>query len=104
DLPEPLLRRVLNANLRTGGADRAAALTTFAKSSAAEPRFRAEAITFLGLWPAPPGRDQVTGLWRPVPERDRSALAEARAALGGVLDELLTGPAEVQVAAAEAAG
>lgn len=104
DLPEPLLRRVLNANLRTGGADRAAALATFAKASPADPRFRAEATTFLGLWPAPPGRDQVTGLWRPVPGRDGSALAEARTALEAVFGDLLDGPPEVQVAAAEAAG
>ncbi|MFN0067576.1 MAG: HEAT repeat domain-containing protein, partial [Limisphaerales bacterium] len=103
-LPEAAVRRAINANLRAGGADHAAALAQFAKLSSAETRHRAEAVTLLGNWPSPSGRDEVTGLWRPLPARDAAAAEEARTALSAAFNDLLAGPAEVQVAAAEAAG
>ncbi|MCC6234109.1 MAG: HEAT repeat domain-containing protein [Verrucomicrobiales bacterium] len=100
-LPTPLLRRVLNANLRAGQPTHATALAQFAARATATEAQRVEALQLLALFPHPPGRDQVTGLWRPLPPRDEPA---ASAALERIFPALLVAPAEVQVAAARAAG
>lgn len=100
-LPPPLLRRVLNANFRAGSAQQAAALAAFAAGSQHPTTARAEAVTLLGRWAAPSGRDTVTGLWRPLAARDP---APARAALMDRLPSLLAGPEVLQVETALAAG
>jgi quinoprotein glucose dehydrogenase len=38
---------------------------------------RAEAVTMLGEWAAPSGRDRITGLWRPLDKRDPKIAADA---------------------------
>ena len=48
-----------------------------ATSSSVADALRAEAITVLGEWAKPAGRDHVTGLWRPLPERDAKVAATA---------------------------
>jgi quinoprotein glucose dehydrogenase len=98
---EPLLRRVLNANLRVGGSANAEALARFAADGSAPEAARAEAIRHLAQLASPSGRDQITGLWRPLPDRGGRAAANA---LVSHLRELLSGPAAVQAEAATAAG
>jgi len=72
-----LLRRVINANYRLGASNNAAALVAFASTSPARESLRAEAITLLGEWAKPSGRDRITGLWRPVPERSSQIASNA---------------------------
>ncbi|MFN0068173.1 MAG: PQQ-dependent sugar dehydrogenase, partial [Limisphaerales bacterium] len=83
-----ILRRAVNANFRLGTPAHADALGGFAARTAADSQASAlmhgvaiEALEALALWAQPPGRDRVTGLWRPLPPRDpqpaRSALAAA---------------------------
>ncbi|MGH8021177.1 MAG: c-type cytochrome, partial [Opitutaceae bacterium] len=59
---------------------------------------RAEAIEFLGMWPEPPARDRIVGVYRPVTTQHDSSAAAA--ALESVLPQLLAGdtPDEVQAA------
>ena len=90
DLVTPLVRRIINANYRLGAATNAAALTALATSANIPETLRAEAITDLGDWAKPSGRDNVTGLWRPLPKRDADL---AKKALEPQLVELLRSPA-----------
>jgi quinoprotein glucose dehydrogenase len=76
-LVSPLNRRIVNANFRLGGADNANALVAFANQSAAPSAIRAEAVSVLGDWAKPSGRDNVTGLWRPLDKRDGSVAGRA---------------------------
>ena len=63
------LRRIINAHFRLGAATNAGALAAFA-SSTAPSGVRAEAVQLLGEWAKPSGRDNVSGLWRPLDKRD----------------------------------
>ena len=71
----PLLRRAINANYRVGRNENAAALVAFALNG--RPELAAEALDLLGAWESPSGRDQVTGLWRPIDKRDTQIAAVA---------------------------
>jgi quinoprotein glucose dehydrogenase len=62
----PLLRRVINANLRVGTAECAAALAAMAANPALPPAARLEAVEALAEFPNPEPRDRVIGHWRPV--------------------------------------
>ena len=98
DLPEPVMTRVLNANLRAGSADAAAALAGFARREGGKETFRVEALRMLGTWGEPLGRDRVTGVWRPMQARDP---AVARAAVAPLLPEIMrAAPDAFRVAAA----
>ena len=79
---EALMFRVLNANFRTGTPAAAEALAAFAlRAEAAEP-LRLEALKLLALWPQPPARDRVAGVFRPLPAREAApAVAAVQAAL-----------------------
>jgi quinoprotein glucose dehydrogenase len=93
-------RRVLNANYRLGQAENARRLADFAASDAPD-ALRAEALELLALWPQPPGRDRMVGLWRPLPSRDSAVAAQA---LRKILPQLeSTAPSIVKVAAKKAA-
>jgi quinoprotein glucose dehydrogenase len=74
---DAVLRRVINANYRLGRTNNAIALAGFAATSKAPEHFRSEAIALLGDWEKPSGRDRITGLWRPVPQRDPQIAAAA---------------------------
>jgi len=83
---DPILRRVINANFRLGRQSHAGALAGFAANTNAPDVLRAEALSALGEWPKPSGRDRVTGLWRPLAPREAKVAA---AALQPHLSELL---------------
>lgn len=100
DLPEPLLRRVLNANLRLGGETNAALLASLAVRKSAPEWARSEALRALGQFPEPPGRDLVTGLWRPLAARTSEP---SRAALKKHFATLLQAPDSVAIEAMVAA-
>jgi quinoprotein glucose dehydrogenase len=94
---EPLLRRILNANFRLGAAANAVSLAKCAGRNDTPTAQRAEALQELSDWAKPSGRDQVTGLWRPLPPRDGKAAADA---LRPVLTDILqTAPDNVRIAA-----
>lgn len=69
---EPIMLRALNANFRLGTPAHAAALGAFAGSEAS-PVLRKEALTLLGLWSAPPARDRIVGIFRPLADKTRPA-------------------------------
>jgi quinoprotein glucose dehydrogenase len=98
----PLLRRVINANYRLGTAESAQALARFATVSGMPEPVRIEALQLLEQWAKPSGRDQVVGLWRPLPERDPNLAADA---LRPVIENLLReGPLGIRIQAAKLAG
>lgn len=99
---EPATLRALNAHFRLGTAGNAAALAGFAaRAGAAEPR--REALELLALWPKPPPRDRIVGIYRPLAEPERPAEVAARA-LAPLVPELLGArtPDNVQIAALKA--
>lgn len=86
EMPLPLLRRVLNANLKVGGPKAAGTLAQIAVNGEMPEPIRTEALDILADWGDPSGRDRVVGLWRPLPSRPA---AEAAEALRPVVAELL---------------
>ena len=88
-----LERRLLNQNLRLGGAVHAGRVADYAATPGRPAELRAEALAYLGFWGDPPDRDRVQGAWRPLAERDASFIPELVAAIGrrGIGDA----PAEV---------
>ena len=96
--------RAINATFRLGTPAHAAALATYAARADAPAFLRAEALTQLAHWPAPPQRDRIVGVYRPFAEKTREA-APATAALAPVLPALLAvdAPVTVQTAALKAA-
>jgi quinoprotein glucose dehydrogenase len=98
-LSEPVTTRALNANYREGTPQAASALAKFANASGEKEIYRVEALAMLGAWANVPGRDRITGNWRPLPPRDEKI---AKDAAGPVLPEILkTAPEPVRVAAAK---
>jgi quinoprotein glucose dehydrogenase len=92
---ERIMLRTINAHFRLGQPADAQALASYAARADAPEAWRAEALTQLGLWGAPPARDRLVGLYRPLPPRDGSVAA---AALQPVLGKLLHGsPVAVQL-------
>ena len=97
---EQLFQRVLNANLRVGEAQQAAALAQLAANDAVPASLRAEALQILGDWANPPGRDRILGLWRPLRPRPREV---AERELASRIKEIFPkAPEAVQVAALDA--
>src|SRR6185436_3191017 len=83
--PRPLLSRAINADFRLGDAG---ILARYAGGRHEVPEMRAEAIRALGEWEKPPGRDRITGVWRPIEARDPTP---AREALQSIFEEVLQG-------------
>ncbi|HWN96271.1 MAG TPA: c-type cytochrome, partial [Methylomirabilota bacterium] len=99
---DAVLRRVINANYRVGDSNNAVALAAFAAMSQGPENFRAEAIELLGNWEKPSGRDRITGLWRPLSNREPQIAATA---LQPHLAALLGSPSNpIQLAATRSAG
>jgi len=89
-----LALRVLNANARVGGPDRAEALARVAADPQQREELRAEALQHLASWPEPFARDRIVGVFRPLPPRDA---APAALALADRLDALLRDPSDAVV-------
>lgn len=101
EIATPWLRRVMNANFRSGGTADAQRLAAFAKDANLPEAIRAEALLMLGQWATPSPRDKVSGLWRPIAPRPAKAAVEA---LQAAWPELLKDAAlTVQTAAIRAA-
>ncbi len=99
---EPLVRRMINANLRVGEAENIAIMTQFAANTEAEEAMRVEALATLGVWPKPSVLDRVDGRLRGEVERDPAMVREAvEPMLGSLLSEQ---QAAIQIAAAQTAG
>lgn len=102
EMPAHVVRRMINANVRVGGPERARVLGAIAGRSDLAPALRVEALDALGDWAEPSGRDRVVGLWRPIAPRPASEAVEA---LRPEVDRLLSkNPEAVRQAAARAAG
>ncbi len=95
----PIMLRVLNVHFRLGTPENAAALAAYAANTAAPEALRKEALTLLALWPAPPARDRLVGIYRPLAEKSRPA-AVAIQALVPQISALMSGstPESVQAA------
>ncbi len=101
-LGEQVELRALNAAFRVGGSEGAKALAAYAVDESHAPGLRVEAVAELGFWAAPPARDRVMGIFRPLPERPAGEAAEV---LSARIKELLASKnSPVAVAACEAAG
>ncbi len=92
---DALVRRVLNANLRVGGEERARALTDFALEEGREAGHRADALRLLAQWARPEPRDDVSGAWRPLEPREAENLPTLVERLGR--KGILRAPAELLV-------
>lgn len=101
-LTEAFLRRAINAANRVGRGADAEALAQVALRNDVSKNGRVEALSILGVWAKPPGRDRINGLWRPV---DGHVAATAAAALKPVVGSILKdSPDEVRVACLKAVG
>ncbi len=96
---EGVMYRVLNAQFRLGKPENAAALAQFATNEKASDKLRAEAITQLALWPTPPARDRVVGIFRPLPEKTRDASVAVNA-ITPILASLLDAKSSTVIQAA----
>jgi quinoprotein glucose dehydrogenase len=91
--------RAINANLRIGDAEHAAAVARFAADESKPEDARAEALWALASWSQPGPRDRVMGLMRPLPKRDPQIVIDvARPIVAAIA---FTAPPKVQVGAIE---
>ena len=96
-VPEALVRRVINANFRLGGAEHARRVVSFIVDPRWSLAIRREALAALIDWDAPSPRERVNGFWRPVPPRDEATLAAFKSLLADQIATLLAGtPPELQ--------
>ena len=93
-IPDPLARRVINANFRLGRQANLENVIAFAESPRISVAVRREALSALSDWNAPPQRDRVNWFWRPVPPRESPFL---NAVLTAHVTSLVSStPAELQ--------
>lgn len=97
---EPTMLRAINAAFRLGQPQHAKALADYAARNGGSPKLRSEALAQLALWPEPPARDRVVGVFRPLATAERD-VAVARAAVEQAMPALFAAgsPEEVQLAA-----
>jgi quinoprotein glucose dehydrogenase len=115
-LADATVRRALAANYRVGGPECAKQIAEFAavnpKSadgdsirgkavSQLDDALQVEAVTMLGSWAKPAGRDRVLNLWRPIEPRDAAVASDA---MKPVLNSVFAGSNEVRRTAAQVAG
>ena len=102
---EPLLRRAISANLRTGSNEAAERVAAVAADTGRPSRQRIEAISTLGVWAAPSPLDRVDGYYLGTEGRQGRDSTAARAAVRRLLDPAASGDVEpaIKVALAEAA-
>lgn len=97
---DALLRRVLNANFRLGGAEQATAVAEFACSPDAPEAMRLESLQMLSDWGKPSPKDRVLNQWRPLAARPADA---AVAAMKVALPRILAGSGRVPAEALKVA-
>lgn len=90
---EPLLRRLINANLYAEGTDNVQRLVKFAQKAGVDSKLRAEALYVVGVWNDSSEFDRVTGQHRGKVSHN---IEEARQALTASFDQLL-GDREAEV-------
>ena len=100
---EPLLRRVINANLKVGSADALARLATFAGDATGPQAMRVEAVAAMGVWPDPSPMDRVDGIYLGQPKPRDAAGAQAAVLRLMEASSMESAPV-MKVALAEAAG
>ena len=86
---EPIMLRALNAQFRIGTPANAVALANYVVRPDAPEKLREEALTLLSLWPEPPARDRLIGIYRPLPDKTRDS-AIGIGALNSHMSELLS--------------
>lgn len=102
-LVTPLVRRIINACVRSSDPSAIAALADLARSLALPQAMQIEALAALADWPSPGPRDRVNGAYRAIDENDRDREAY-RAILGQKLPGLAgNGPLALRGAARDLA-
>lgn len=100
---EPLIRRVINANLRVGTDAALQNLISYAQKTSAPEKMRAEAVDVLSVWSKPSVLDRVDGRFRGPVERDPAIIrSKATDALLGLLKDKML-PVRVSAIRATAA-
>ena len=100
---DPIVRRVVSANVRVGSQETAAALAKFAANENYDADRRVDAVNALGDWATPPARMMVLHAWRPLDPKKRNSL-DARNAIASSFAVLTSGPEALTSAAITAAG
>jgi putative membrane-bound dehydrogenase-like protein len=99
----PLIRRVVDANLRAGNAENAAAIAAIASNPVLPPAARIEAMQALAEFMAPGPRERVMGHWDPVDASKRSKDAYVAVLKLRVPSLATNGPSDVRTIARELA-
>jgi len=99
----PLVRRVINANLRLGTPENAAAIAAIATNPTLPPAARNEAMEALAEFLQPNERDRVIGHWRPVDSGARSRDAYLSVLKQRIPSLAANAPSAVRTAARELA-
>ena len=95
DMSDALLRRVMNANFRLGGAANAAAVAKIAADQKVPEALRLEAVEELNQWNEPAPLDRVLGRWQPIANR---APIELTGIVGPVVPDLLQSSEKIKTA------
>ncbi len=72
-----IMYRAINAHFRIGQDQDATELAKFASRADVPENFRAEALAQLSFWGAPPARDRLVGIYRPLPGRSADVAIQA---------------------------
>jgi HEAT repeat protein len=99
---DPLVRRVLNANLRVGNAQAAGRIGNFIRRPGVSNAMRVEAVQILGVWVSPSTMDRVDGeyLGATFQTREGAAAAEVVTSLVPLIDAPDSAP-ELKIAMIE---
>ncbi len=100
---DPLLRRVISANVQAGVKKNAEALAKLAMNEDVDEARRIDAVKALGDWAAPPARVMVLHDWRPTDPKSRNVM-DARNAVESNFSALTSGAQKITSAAIAAAG
>ena len=100
DQSEALIRRVMNANFRLGGAENATAVAEIAADSKVPEALRLEAIEELKQWNDPSPLDRVLGRWQPIENRKS---IELTGIVGPIVPELFQSSEKVKTAGTDLA-
>lgn len=95
NMVDPLLRRVMNANFRLGGAENAALVAKIAADKNVPETLRLEAIKELSQWNEPEPLDRVLGRWQPIENRQPVELAEI---VGPIVPDLFSSSEKIKEA------